>query len=122
MDDRNTFRIPKNAFTVFPTSESKGRDSRRSFGQTQRKEILYQQDNKCAMCHDKLDPRATQFDHKKPWAAKGRTVTQNGRALCSKCHDIVTHQERLKKVDKRRKTKRDDPRNDPFGFGIRPLR
>lgn len=75
------------------------RDTRRAFTQTQRNEILYQQDNKCAKCHERLDPRATEFDHVKPWVAQGRTVTQNGAALCLKCHGIKTHYERLKAID-----------------------
>jgi len=82
------------------------RDSRRSFLSTQRKEILYQQDNKCAKCHEKLDPRAIHFHHIKPWSSGGRTITQNGAALCPKCHEILTHKERLRKVDKKRKKRK----------------
>ena len=55
------------------------RDSRRTFTITQKKEILYQQNNKCAICHRKLDPRAIEFDHGKPWADGGRTITQMDR-------------------------------------------
>ena len=90
-------------------TKTKKRDSRRSFTRTQKNEILYQQDNKCAKCHKKLDPRATEFDHKKPWAAGGRTVTVNGRALCANCHKIVTHKTRLKQVDKKRKATKRKP-------------
>lgn len=89
-----------------PEKKKPQRDSRRAFSQTQKHEILHQQDNKCARCHRKLDPRAIQFDHAKPWASGGRTITQNGRALCGECHDIVTHAQRLKKVDKKRRTKK----------------
>jgi len=88
------------------------RDSRRSFSATQKKEILYQQDNKCAssICHHKkLDPRAIEFDHKKPWASGGRTITENGRALCPECHKIITHNERLRKTDKKRPTRDSNP-------------
>jgi hypothetical protein len=64
-----------------PSSKRKPeRDSKRAFTQTQRKEILYQQDMKCAVCHKKLDPRDIEYDHKKPWASGGRTKTENGRA------------------------------------------
>lgn len=80
------------------------RDKRRAFTRTQEKEILWQQDNKCAICHEKLDPRTTEFDHKKPWAAGGRTITQNGRAVHPNCHRLVTHKRRLKKTNKPRKT------------------
>ena len=82
--------------------KKKERDTRRTFAKSQQNEILYQQDNRCAKCHKKLDPRATQFDHKKPWASGGRTIRANGRALCSSCHSIITHEDRLKKVDKKR--------------------
>jgi 5-methylcytosine-specific restriction endonuclease McrA len=93
---KNPFEIKpsKNPFEM--TVEPK-RDSRRAFNATQRKEILFQQEGKCARCHKKLDPRAIQFDHKKPWASGGRTIKANGRALCSECHDIISHEERLKK-------------------------
>ena len=117
----------KNPFNVgigFGSSQKNEteRDTRRAFSQTQKKEILYQQDNKCARCHKRLDPREIEFDHKKPWASEGKTVTVNGRALCGSCHKIVTHETKLKEVDKKRKPKQD---NNPFGenlFGPPPKR
>jgi 5-methylcytosine-specific restriction endonuclease McrA len=75
------------------------RDSRRAFSQSQKKEILYQQDYMCGECHKKLDPRATHFHHEKPWAYGGRTIVENGRALCADCHEITSHKERLRKID-----------------------
>jgi 5-methylcytosine-specific restriction endonuclease McrA len=87
--------------SLYPSQPRK--DSRRSFSSTQRKQILYQQDNKCARCHKKLDPRATHFHHAKPWSSGGRTKVENGRGLCASCHEILSHGERLKKVDKKRK-------------------
>ncbi|NOX71692.1 MAG: HNH endonuclease [Candidatus Micrarchaeota archaeon] len=87
-------------------SKKTKRDSRRTFTITQKKEILYQQNNKCAICHKKLDPRAIEFDHGKPWADGGRTITQNGRALCPTCHRIKHHKERLKKIEGRTKKKK----------------
>lgn len=87
--------------SLYPSQTRK--DTRRSFSSTQRKEILHQQDNKCAKCHEKLDPRAIHFHHIKPWSSGGRTMTQNEAALCPKCHEILTHKERLKRVDKKRK-------------------
>ena len=89
-----------------PRRRKRKRDSRRSFTSTQKKEILYQQDNKCAKCHKKLDPRAIHFHHEKPWSSGGRTITANGRAVCGTCHEILSHKERLKKVDKKRRTKK----------------
>ena len=90
-----------------PEKKEVGRDTRRAFTSTQKKQILFQQDSKCARCHKKLDPRAIQFDHEKPWASGGRTKTENGRALCSECHDIVSHEHRLKQVDQKRTTKKE---------------
>lgn len=88
------------------------RDSRRSFTATQKKEILYQQDNKCAssICHHKkLDPRATHFHHEKPWGSGGRTIIANGKALCADCHEIVSHRQRVKDVDKKRPKRNSSP-------------
>lgn len=98
------FKLPKNSSLSIGTTKPK-KDTRRAFTQTQKNDILYQQDNKCAssLCHhEKLDPRATEFDHKKAWASGGRTIRENGRALCPKCHKIITHNQRLKKIDKKR--------------------
>ncbi|OIO21031.1 hypothetical protein AUJ13_05910 [Candidatus Micrarchaeota archaeon CG1_02_49_24] len=47
------------------------RDTRRIFSATQKKQLLYQQNSKCGLCHKKLDPREIEYDHKKPWAARG---------------------------------------------------
>ena len=101
---------------IWGNQDKEGRDPRRTFTSSQKKDILYQQDNKCARCHKKLDPRAIQFDHKKPWAARGRTITKNGRALCGECHDIITHETRVKKVDKRKKRQE----NGIYGLGDLP--
>lgn len=85
------------------------KDSRRSFVSTQRKRILYQQDSKCARCHKKLDPRATHFHHAKPWSSGGRTIVENGRAVCANCHEIISQEETLKRVDKKRKPRNTNP-------------
>ena len=103
-----------NSNNFFDESE---RDTRRAFTQTQKKEILYQQDNKCAICHKKLDPRDIEYDHKKPWASGGRTKTVNGRALCGSCHNKITHKTKLKKVDSKKTNPKKPKSNDIFGFG-----
>jgi predicted restriction endonuclease len=77
------------------------RDRRRAFTITQKNEILYQQDTRCAVCHVKLDLRVVEYDHIKAWAASGRTITQNGAALCPNCHRLKTHKERLKSIDRK---------------------
>jgi 5-methylcytosine-specific restriction endonuclease McrA len=83
--------------------KNSGRDKRRAFTQSQKKEIQYQQGGKCAACKKPLDPRDIEYDHKKPWADKGHTVSENGRALCGSCHNKVTHAHNLSKVDGRKK-------------------
>ena len=93
--------------------DKKSRDSRRAFTQTQKNEIRHQQNEKCAKCHEKLDSRDIEYDHKKPWASGGRTISVNGRALCGSCHNKVTHKANLKNVDKKTKKKSD---NDLFGL------
>ncbi len=65
---------------------------------------MHQQNYKCARCKNKLDLRATEFDHKKEWSDKGKTTIKNGRALCKNCHGIVSHKSRIKKIDTTRKT------------------
>ena len=100
--------MPKSPFASLPTSlfpNQPKKDTRRAFSPTQKKEALARQKYKCARCREELDPRATHFHHKVSWASGGRTITKNEVALCSKCHDIITHAERLKIVDKKRKTR-----------------
>jgi len=104
-------KTQKNPFNVgigLRSDKEHERDSRRSFGKDQRAQILHQQNNKCAVCHRQLDPRDIEYDHIKPWADKGRTITENGRALCGSCHNKVSHRSRLKKTNKKRKSKRDN--------------
>ena len=78
---------------------AENRDKRRAFTATQKNDILYQQENKCAICHKKLDPRAIEFDHRKEWSASGKTTIKNGAALCPTCHRIKTHKSLVKKID-----------------------
>ena len=90
----------------------KERDKKRKFTRTQEKNILYQQNSKCAVCHKQLDPRDIEFDHKRSWAGGGRTISENGRAVCGSCHNIINHEQRRKNLDKKRKPQ------DMFGFNI----
>ena len=75
------------------------RDSRRSFTKSQKEAILYWQQYRCARCHYPLDNRAVKFHHKKHWSQGGRTTIKNGIALCSICHDIIHHEERIWMAD-----------------------
>ena len=93
------------------------RDTRRVFSQTQKNEIRYRQNEKCAVCHKQLESTDIEYDHKKPWADTGRTTKDNGRALCGSCHNKVTHDTTLKKVDKKRKTPTKKENNSFLGDG-----
>jgi 5-methylcytosine-specific restriction endonuclease McrA len=93
-------RVSEPKKKVIAKEQTKGKDARRAFTQTQKNEILVQQDYKCAECRKKLDLRATEFDHKKPWASGGRTIVVNGRALCADCHKIISHKHRLRQVER----------------------
>lgn len=116
MNDFNIFGVPpqKNRKSIFDveikppqkSTTSKQRDKRRTFSQTQKNEIWSQQNGKCAECGEKLDPRSTEYDHKKPWASGGKTTVKNGRAVCRNCHGKISHNTKLKKVNKKRKTQK----------------
>lgn len=94
----------------FPGPFDKGteKDTRRAFTATQKKEILAQQDFKCAHCHKKLGV-AYHFHHAKAWASGGKTTVKNGKVMCPTCHEEITHKERLRNVDKKREPKNSNP-------------
>jgi len=120
---RNQYPFGIQPLNLYGSSKKESeRDGRRNFSQTQRKEILYQQDNRCARteCHKRLDPRDIHYHHEKPWASGGRTITTNGRAVCGSCHNILGHEENLKRVDKKRPHKSNNylglPEFKPYKF------
>ena len=83
-------------------------EKNRTFTNYQKKEILYQQNGKCAgtLCkHKNLDPNKIQFEHKKPWTYKGRIVMQYGRAVCIECSLAKTDTKKTK-IAKKNKTKK----------------
>ena len=88
-----------------PPKKQSERDSRRKFTSNQQKHIWSQQNGKCASCKQQLDPLITEYDHVKPWADKGKTIVENGAALCLNCHRKKTRTESLKKIESRRKKK-----------------
>jgi len=81
------------------------KDSRRGISRSEKNEILAKQGNNCSKCGNKLDPRATQFDHIKPYAKGGKTEIKNIRALCSNCHSIITNKSRVKQHRKKKAKK-----------------
>jgi 5-methylcytosine-specific restriction endonuclease McrA len=97
-------KLPKISLGLFNTE----RDTKRSLGSTQKKEVQAKQKSKCAKCGKTLDPRAVHYHHKKEWASGGRTNVKNCQALCPNCHEIESHKHRLKKVEKK-KTKSKGP-------------
>jgi len=91
------------------------RDIRRSFTITQKNDLRHQQDNRCASdeCkHSKLDQRTIHYHHIKPWAAGGKTITQNGAALCPDCHELIKHKTNLKNAEKRGEKKPKTKKSD----------
>ncbi|MFA6330358.1 MAG: HNH endonuclease [Candidatus Micrarchaeia archaeon] len=98
-----------------PIKKEPERDPRRNFSQTQKNEIWDRQRGRCAGSHceqSTLLRSATHYDHIIPWEIGGRTIVSNGQALCTTCHSLKTHKDRLKKIDKKRK-----PRNQ-YELGI----
>jgi hypothetical protein len=72
----------------------------------------------CAVCHERLDPRDIEYDHKKAWADKSRTIVVNGRAVCGSCHNKITHGQQLRKAEKRSAKKpQRSPLDDLLGIG-----
>lgn len=102
---------------------AQARDKKRAFTKAQKDAILHQQDYYCAKCHKKLDPRAIHYHHIKPWAYGGRTVVENGAAVCPTCHTLLDHEMRLKNAESKSrqstkpKLKKEgaDPRDALFG-------
>jgi 5-methylcytosine-specific restriction endonuclease McrA len=99
-----------------PSRKKSDRDTRRAFTTTQKNEICDKQNNKCAKCGKPLLRSATHYDHKTPWEKGGKTEVKNGQALCATCHSIKNNKDRLKKVDKKRKSKSGDVSGYPEIF------
>lgn len=83
-------------------------NKREPISQSQRNEILARQKNKCNRCKKLLDMRAKHFDHIKEVYKGGKSRIDNLQALCANCHNIKTHDEKLHKVEKRRKNNSSD--------------
>ena len=77
---------------------------RQPVSKSQKNEILAQQKSRCAHCRKMLDMRSVEFDHKKEVYKGGRSLVNNLQALCSDCHKIKTHNNRLKKIENKRKS------------------
>jgi len=100
-------------------NNSHPRDKNRSLTKTEKNFIIHRQNNKCDRCGKPLDSRDTEFDHKKNWADNGKTTVENMRALCGSCHNIVTYENRLKKIVKKKAKKRKT--SNPFEINSNDL-
>jgi 5-methylcytosine-specific restriction endonuclease McrA len=109
---RRPLKRGRNPFDIKPIEQRPKlpkRDSRRAFAYTQKVEIYRRQNGNCAMCGRKLDFTLADFDHIKPFESGGKTTVANGEALHKECHAKKTQKQILKKVDRKRKPKRDSP-------------
>jgi len=100
------------------SKKEKERDSRRTFTITQQKELKSRQHNKCNLCGTELSDDNIDYDHIKPWEDSGKTTLDNGQAICLKCHRAKTRKDKLKKIDKKRVSKKSD--NFPSILGKPP--
>lgn len=82
---------------------------RKGFSQSQKLEIIHEQDNRCAKCPTKFSKNVKpHFDHKNGDRSDNRT--SNGQALCPNCHDNKSRKENKARAKK--------PKNeDLLGFG-----
>lgn len=83
--NRITFQWPIRIIRVYPD-----RDYRRCFTHTQQCVIWERQQGLCGECGNKLDLRTVIYHHIKPWSQGGKTVIENGLALCPNCHQGKT--------------------------------
>lgn len=88
---------------------------RQPVAQSQKNEVLARQGNKCAKCDKMLDMRGVNFDHIKEVYKGGKSIVDNIQALCTGCHSIKTHDDRLRQTESKRTEKRDEL--DRFLFG-----
>lgn len=61
-------------------------DKKRFFTPEQRKAIFDKAGGRCQECGVELSRTNFHADHKKPHSASGKTMIDNGRALCTKCN------------------------------------
>jgi RHS repeat-associated protein len=69
-----------------PPSE---RDPKRVFTKEQKSEMLKQQDNKCAKCGEPKSVDEVHGHHKIRHADGGKTIPENGVAVCKECHTEI---------------------------------
>ncbi|MCE2615054.1 MAG: HNH endonuclease [Nitrosopumilus sp. (ex Thoosa mismalolli)] len=83
---------------------------RKNFSQSQKIEIITEQDNRCADCRKKFNKtKKPVFDHINGKSEDNRI--ENGQALCADCHDLKSREENTQRNNKK------DNSNDPFDMG-----
>ena len=88
----------------------------------QKKEVLFKQKDKCAWPNCKIhfhrDGVPPHFDHIKRVDKGGKSLTSNLQALCPNHHQLKTHKENLKEVEKnKQKAKKKEGKGGLFGVG-----
>ncbi len=88
----------------------------------QKKEILFRQKDKCAWprckVHFHSDGIPPHFDHIKRVDKGGKSLVANLQVLCPSHHQKKTHEENLKEIEKKRKSK---PKTNQNYYYINPL-
>lgn len=87
---------------------------RRSFPSQVRKQIMDRDKWRCQIKGPNCLGKATQADHRTPWAEGGTDDVGNGQAVCKPCHEAKTQDERLRGMQKRSR-KREPMRHPGLG-------
>ncbi len=119
-------RLPKeNTFNMgvdLTSKKEKIRYERVPVTSEQKKAVLFKQKDKCAWqncrVHFHREGVPPHFDHIKRVDEGGKSLVSNLQALCPTHHQIKTHKENLKEVEKtRQKSKQKENKNGPFWWG-----
>lgn len=62
----------------------------RTFNERQKRQAYERQGGICPVCGEHFDIDEMEADHIVPWSQGGRTVDENCRMLCKKCHNAKT--------------------------------
>ena len=61
-------------------------EKRKSFDESVREKLLYQQKNKCAICNSRISLNNAHLDHIIPWDYVGDCLQNNYQMLCETCN------------------------------------